>query len=685
MIIVKRLRDIQEEWGYLPEAELIQFHKDSGIPLPRIQEVASFFPHFRQWQKPPYVTAAVCRDMTCHLRGAPEVIKELKKLERDGEKSVVVEGVSCLGRCDRAPAMCITRHDTEQHHHELTVADQKELEELHKNPYAHGDRDGTFHEWVYAGRSTQDFATILATIASGGTAPIPDWDYTYKLNCNEWLIDVYKNAEPPLKPYEAVRRFVKDHPQQVTLPSPLPKIKETRNGKDIEREWGPKEFEKFIDDKHPWMRKLDVAGLLGMGGAGVPAYRKWFEVWKAEGDEKYIVMNGDESEPGTFKDREILLKAPHIVVEGVLLAGLYTNATRGYIFIRHEYLEQIAAVRKAIKDAQAMNASGDNIFGSGRNFDVEVFVSPGGYICGEQSALIEAMEDRRAQPRNRPPELMTNGLRDKPTVVNNVETISWTPAIMLKEGGWYPKQSVGEFRGRRLFSISGDVAKPGVYEVPISDTLGDLIALAGGVVGGTLKALATSGPSGGLIPPQIPLTAGFAERRSRAIDDLDKQDDKDFLNRILDSGLNASGSHFDLLKLPLDLNVFKSVGRLIGVGDSRALGMMLGAGLAVYASDTAPNILDHAKNYTEFFRNESCGKCVPCRLGSQKLVEIGTDLTKRRGVRSTELPTVEATSQVIADMSYAMMMTSICSLGQVAANPLMTVLQYFPDDVRSGS
>ena len=665
MIIVKRLRDIQEKHGYLPEAELIQFHKDSGIPLPRIQEVASFFPHFRQWQPPPYVTAAVCRDMTCHLRGAPEVIKELKKLERDGEKSVVVEGVSCLGRCDRAPAMCITRHDSEHHHHELTVAEQKELEDLHKNPYAHGDRDGTFHEWVYAGHSTQDFATILATVAAGGTAPIPDWDYTYELNRNEWLIDAYAqpDRDPNWQPFEAVRRFVKEHPLLIALPNPVPKNAE-----------GREDIDAFVKEKHPWLAKLKNAGLVGMGGAGVPAYLKWFEVWKAEGDEKYIVVNGDESEPGTFKDREILLKAPHITVEGVLLAGLLTNATRGYIFIRHEYLEQIAAVRKAIAQARAIHASGDNIFGSGRNFDVEVFVSPGGYICGEQSALIEAMEDRRAQPRNRPPELMTNGLRDKPTVVNNVETISWSPAIMLKNDGWYPKQSEEGYKGRRLFSISGDVARPGVYEIPFSKTLGDLIALAGGVINGSLKALATSGPSGGLIPPMIPLPADFADRRSRA---------NDATKKILDRGVNEANSHFNLLTLPMDLGVFKNVSKILGIGTGSALGMMLGAGLAVYASKTAPNMLDHAKNYTEFFRNESCGKCVPCRLGSQKLVEIGTNLAKSRGERSLTQQSVDSTVDVISDMSLAMVMTSICSLGQVAANPLMTVLQYFPDDVRS--
>src|SRR5207237_9183700 len=173
----------------------------------------------------------------------------------------------------------------------------------------------------------------------------------------------------------------------------------------------------------------------------------------------YIVVNGDESEPATFKDRELLLHMPHLVVEGVILAGLLTNATAGYIFIRHEYEEQIEAVRAAIFKAQSVGACGENICDSKKNFNVEVFVSPGGYICGEQSALIEAMEDRRAQPRNKPPELSTNGLRDRPTVVNNVETLAWAPYIVLRggaeyaAGGWRTpfRDKTAGVGGRRLF------------------------------------------------------------------------------------------------------------------------------------------------------------------------------------------------------------------------------------------
>ncbi len=193
----------------------------------------------------------------------------------------------------------------------------------------------------------------------------------------------------------------------------------------------------------------------------MPAFQKWTDVRQAKGDQKYIICNGDESEPGTFKDRELMLRTPHLVLEGVILAGLLTGATRGYIYIRHEYPEQIAAMETAIRQAERMKICGRQVLNTGREFSIEVFVSPGGYICGEQSALVEAMEDHRAQPRNKPPQLETNGLYDKPTLVSNVETFAWVPAILLKGAEWYRDLGRNGCKGARFFSISGDVNRPG--------------------------------------------------------------------------------------------------------------------------------------------------------------------------------------------------------------------------------
>ena len=390
----------------------------------------------------------------------------------------------------------------------------------------------------------------------------------------------------------------------------------------------------------------------------------------------------------------MLLRLPHLVIEGVILAGLMTNATAGYIYIRHEYHEQIHACRHEIERAIRLGACGDNIFGSGKSFPVEVFESPGGYICGEQSALIEAMEDRRSQPRNRPPELSTNGLRDKPTVVNNVETLAWAPYIVLRggaeyaAGGWRTpfRDRTAGFGGRRLFSVSGDVNRPGVYEVPVGLPLGDLLTdprYCDGVKGGALKAVAASGPSGGLLPAMIPVKvpadpAEYARWVSGAVSRQRTPLDKDAMEWFLTTHLPAGSKHLDVRTLPLDLNFWRNVYGVLRL----PVEPMLGAGVAVYAGGA--DALEHAVNYTRFYRNESCGKCVPCRIGSQKLFQIGTELLDRRdrGELTGPRADLDGVKADVNEMTRTLQQTSICGLGYVAPIPLATALAYFDDDLR---
>jgi NADH:ubiquinone oxidoreductase subunit F (NADH-binding) len=380
-----------------------------------------------------------------------------------------------------------------------------------------------------------------------------------------------------------------------------------------------------------------------MGGAGVPATQKWNDVRQARGDRKFVIVNGDESEPGTFKDRELLLRTPHLVIEGVILAGMLTKAERGFIYIRHEYEPQIEAMKAAIRRAESLGVCGENALGTGRSFPIEVYVSPGGYICGEQSALIEAMEDKRAEPRNKPPMIETNGYLDKPTLLSNVETFAWVPAIWQNGGAWYRDLGINGCKGARFFSISGDLRNPGVFEVPNGLPLRDLIEkYAGGIRDGmSLKSVATSGPSAGFLPPHIPAAALPGSARAKL----------------------GSAAYLDLLDVPLDLQAF------------RDLGLMLGAGLVVYG-ETA-DMVDQAVNATEFFRNESCGKCVPCRVGCQKLVEIGLNVRDGRYNDTT----VTKAEEMIGDLRTAMEMASICGLGMVGANPLGSVIRYFPADL----
>ncbi len=677
-MIVQRLREIQNRFGLLPDKELRKLAREIGVPLHRIEEVSSFFPAFRlERTDPPEIEVRICRDMTCHLRGAAELLDTKTGLpvlaqeltEQTGQR-VCVEGVSCLGRCDRPVSVWAERR-----------------------PMPEG-----VHAWVYNGRDRQTLEQIIRALAEGRDPPRPDTDadYTPHTNTNRpyalppaqlgadhptlsaagWSLDIYGRQKWP-RDYRAAKRFV-DFKSSMSRPLMPPPREVT--GKDLDN---------YVQRYHPMLWELKQASLLGMGGAGAPAYQKWLDVWRELDTEKYIVCNGDESEPGTFKDRELLLRMPHLVVEGVILAGLMTGASAGYIFIRHEYHEQIHAVREEIMRAEHLGACGEDVFGTGRSFPVEVFESPGGYICGEQSALLEAMEDRRGQPRNRPPELNTNGLRDRPTVVNNVETLAWAPAIMLSggsayaAGGWRVKEDpkLG-FGGRRLFSISGDVKFPGVYEVPVGLSFRELIEgskYCRGLSKTGLKAVATSGPSGGLLPAKIPVDPKFDEKkRADAVAKIRERSpsDAEFVEWFFRTKMPVGSSSLNILDLPLDLNFFRHLNSALRLPAEA----MLGAAIVVYAGGT--DVLDQAVNLTEFYRNESCGKCVPCRIGSQKLVQIGTDLLARRNAGTP--PTgkeAEGLKGDIKEITRTLQLTSICGLGYVAPLPLASVLAYFLADV----
>jgi NADH:ubiquinone oxidoreductase subunit F (NADH-binding)/NADH:ubiquinone oxidoreductase subunit E len=558
-MIVQELHAIQERCGYLPADELRALAERINAPLHRLHEVASFYPHYRM-QAPAAVEVGVCRDMTCHLRGSPSLRRNLESLAGELGPSVLVKGVSCLGRCDSAPFA-------------VSINDQ-----------------------VYWGLSETDLRNRVRAAAADEALPHHDADRSPA----GWRIDPYEG-----KPrYDALRQFVK-------APDPAALLK-----------------------------ALETSGLRGMGGAGFPTFRKWTAVRTAPGDVKYVICNADESEPGTFKDRELLRRTPYLVIEGMVLAGLVTGATRGYLYVRHEYHDEIEALQEALEQARQENILGENVLGSGSAFTLEIFVSPGGYIQGEETALLEAMEDRRGEPRNKPPFPVTHGLFNKPTVINNVETLAWVPAIVLRGGQWYRDQGVNGATGLRFVSISGDVNKPGAYEVPLGQTVRELIFhTAGGMRDGQrLQAIATSGPSGGFLPAFVPA--------------------KDLPEKFVQERLLPGASGLDILDLKLD---FETVG---------ALGGMLGAAFVVYG-DRA-NMLEQALNCVEFFRNESCGKCVPCRLGSQKLVEmIGAMLAGRSPQSQLDL---------VNDLTQTMTLTSICGLGQVAGNPIASLLKYFPQD-----
>jgi NADH:ubiquinone oxidoreductase subunit F (NADH-binding) len=378
---------------------------------------------------------------------------------------------------------------------------------------------------------------------------------------------------------------------------------------------------KFVETRD-WsgiVAALKASGLRGMGGAGFPTGSKWEIVRKAAGKEKYIVCNADESEPGTIKDRFIMENVPYLVIEGMITAGLVTGASRGILYIRHEYENPKEVLQEEIDRCYREGFLGARILGSDLSFDLEIFVSPGGYICGEESALLEAIEGKRAEPRNKPPFPGTNGLWNQPTAINNVETFAFATVILARGGDWFKAQGKNGSAGMKFVGISGDVKRPGVFEVAMGTKYSELIQdYAGGILGDRpLLAFAPSGPSSGYLP------ASMAD-------------------------------------LPLDWNALAAAGSMVGSG-----------AIVVCAEGTC--MLDMALNAVRFYRNESCGKCVPCRVGSQKMVEMLTGWTEGRASNSD--------LQLLDELSSAMKLTSICGLGQIVPAPIQSVLKHFREEV----
>ena len=363
---------------------------------------------------------------------------------------------------------------------------------------------------------------------------------------------------------------------------------------------------------------VTASGLRGLGGAGFPTGTKWGHVRRAPGDVKYVVCNADESEPGTIKDRFLMDHVPQLIIEGMILAGIVVGARSGIVYIRHEYGPQIDSIRRELERCADESLVGPDVLGSGIPFELSVFVSPGGYICGEESALFEALQGNRAEPRNKPPHPALNGLWHRPTLINNVETFAMVPLIARRGPEWFRAQGRGDSPGVKFVGISGHVTSPGVYEIAMGTPVGEVLARAGGVLGGRrLKAFAPSGPSSGYLPSSM-------------------------------------------IDTPLDFTHLAAVGSMLGSG-----------AIVICAEGTC--MLDMALNAVRFYRNESCGKCVPCRVGTVKMTEILTGIADGRGRRED--------LDLIADLSHVMAEASICGLGQIAPAPIQSVIRHFPEEV----
>ncbi|HEX7975320.1 MAG TPA: NADH-quinone oxidoreductase subunit NuoF [Anaerolineales bacterium] len=380
---------------------------------------------------------------------------------------------------------------------------------------------------------------------------------------------------------------------------------------------------KVLEEMKPGevIQVIDQSGLQGRGGAGFPVGRKWSFVASAPGRPKYVICNADESEPGTFKDRLILEGDPHAIVEALIIAAYAVGASEGYIYIRGEYKLAYNRLENAIQQARNSGLLGKNIFNKGFDFDLHLHAGAGAYICGEETALIESIEGKRGEPRSRPPYPPTNGLWGKPTLINNVETLANVPPILRNGPAWYRQFGTPRSPGTKVYTILGNVNLTGLIEVPMGITLREVVNIyAKGMKGSAkLKLVQTGGSSGSIVPASLQDT-------------------------------------------PMDFESFRRAGVSLGSG-------------ALLICDENTCVVDLAKVLMQFFRFESCGKCTPCRVGTQRSYEILTRLTEGRAVLS-ELDELQQIGENMERLSN-------CGLGQTASTALRDILKHYRAEVEA--
>jgi bidirectional [NiFe] hydrogenase diaphorase subunit len=363
------------------------------------------------------------------------------------------------------------------------------------------------------------------------------------------------------------------------------------------------------------INEVQHSGLRGRGGGGYPTGLKWATVAKMPGKQKYVICNADEGDPGAFMDRSVLESDPHRVLEGMAIAAYAVGANHGFIYIRAEYPLAIKRLQQAIQQTKKYGLMGSQIFDSPFDFKVDIRVGAGAFVCGEETALIASIEGKRGNPHPRPPYPAESGLWDCPTLINNVETYANIVPIIREGADWYASIGTAKSKGTKVFALTGKVKNTGLIEVPMGTTVRQIVEEMGGGVpdGGQVKAVQTGGPSGGCIPASA-------------------------------------------LDTPIDYDSLISLGTMMGSG-----GMIV--------MDEATNMVDVAQFYMEFCREESCGKCVPCRAGTVQMYEMLSKILKRQATQ-TDLEQLEA-------LCYMVKETSLCGLGQSAPNPVLSTLRYF--------
>jgi len=546
---------VQSRVGWISAGSLNYVCRRLSVAPADAYGVATFYAML-SIQPQPKTIVHVCDDLACRLAGGPKLLEELRaRRPSDG-----VRPSPCLGLCERAPAVLLQ----------------------------------------CAGEGAKDYVVAPATADRLGDAPHPG----------------------PLPDGEGGRRGSPSAPQtqdsrrdSLRLLARVGRV-DPESLEDYRAHGGYRALPKALElGPEGVIREALASKLQGGGGAAFPAGRKWDAVAKQSAKPHYLVCNADESEPGTFKDRVLMEEDPFAVVEAMTIVGFATGCERGYLYVRGEYPSSEARVRGAVAAACRAGLLGPNVLGTGLAFDVEVRRGAGAYICGEETALFNSIEGFRGEPRNKPPFPVEKGLFGRPTVINNVETLVNVLSIVLEGGEAFAAIGTGTSTGPKLFCVSGNVVRPGVYEVTFGATLREVIALAGGVPGSRpIRAVLLGGAAGSFVGP--------AE---------------------LDVPLTFEGT--------------------------RAIGASLGSGVVMVFDDRA-DLRDAVRRIAAFFRDESCGQCVPCRVGTERQEELVSRLDAGRPWKSTA-----EEDALLDEIARAMKDASICGLGQTASGAIQSAIR----------
>lgn len=687
------LQAVHQRYQYLPLAALEQAAASSRMTLAQLSGVASFYPHFRLKPVGRH-RIRLCTGTACHVKGAPLIWEALRRElhltgeeDTDVERRFTLEKVACLGCCTLAPVMQIgdwivgrvTPDRVKTILSEYLARPKRDtgvetdVRSFDSNQPAAGEiriglgsccqARGSAAVWAGFEQAIRQSHSavrlkrvgcvgmcsqtpLVEVVPSGQAATLytqvqpedadfilrrhfapPSASTRWRHSFDRWvesvLTDAGRRRQAEMQAADAgdvADEFLR--PQVRIATDRLEKL-DPLDGAEYGQAGGFAMIQRCLRENDPEavIRRITASGLRGRGGAGFPTGLKWSHVRHAAGRPKTVIVNGDEGDPGAFMDRMLLESAPHRILEGLLIAAYAVGASRGIFYVRAEYPLALKRIRQALQQARAAGWVGERVGGTGWSFQVDVVEGAGAFVCGEESALLASIEGRRGHPRRRPPYPAECGLQGLPTLVNNVETLAAVPWILREGADAFAALGTARSKGTKVFALAGKVRRGGLIEVPMGITIRRIVEeLGGGVLPGRVfKAVQIGGPSGGCLPAS-------------------------------------------LCDLPIDYEALTEAGVIMGSG-----------GLIVL--DDTDCMVEMARYFLEFTQDQSCGKCVYCRVGTSRLLEILTRLCEGRGhVQDLD---------VLRELAEGVRQSSLCGLGRTAPNPVLTTLRYFGEEVKA--